>query len=242
MTIRRNQATRLDTVSPPCYNVIANKQTSGRFAFLGYHCHNGLIVGTAPFLYRRHASRCLLAQVASVQGGRCAMVDEVWKDISEFPNYQVSNRGRVRSFHRGKEWRILKTQVQRKSRRYMVASIGLWQRGKYYRKLIHRLVLEAFVGPCSEGQMCCHNNGDSLDNRLSNLRWDTRQANTQDSIRHGSYKGEISSRSIVTGNQVTEMRHLYKGGAPVKELAEKYGLSKSGIEKIIYRKNWRHVP
>ena len=35
---------------------------------------------------------------------------------------------------------------------------------------VHRLVLEAFVGPNPPGLECCHNNGDPSDNRVENLR------------------------------------------------------------------------
>ncbi len=64
--------------------------------------------------------------------------------------------------------------------------LGLSQKGKVEMKLVHRLVLETFVGPCPDKQECCHNNGNSLDNRISNLRWDTRKANVKDACVHGS--------------------------------------------------------
>lgn len=49
---------------------------------------------------------------------------------------------------------------------------------------VHVLVLETFVGPRPAGMEACHNNGDPRDNRLSNLRWDSRAANREDAIRH----------------------------------------------------------
>ena len=42
---------------------------------------------------------------------------------------------------------------------------------------VHRLVLEAFVGPCPEGMESCHANDIPGDNRLENLRWGTRREN-----------------------------------------------------------------
>jgi hypothetical protein len=51
--------------------------------------------------------------------------------------------------------------------------------------LLHRLILLAFVGEPPPGYECCHNNDDPSDNRLENLRWDTRTQNIQDAIRHG---------------------------------------------------------
>lgn len=50
---------------------------------------------------------------------------------------------------------------------------------------VHRMVLLAFVGPCPRGMEACHNNGQPGDNRVENLRWDTRSNNLYDRIRHG---------------------------------------------------------
>lgn len=53
---------------------------------------------------------------------------------------------------------------------------------------IHSLVLEAFVGPRPDGMEGCHNDGDPANNHLANLRWDTRAANNQDTLRHGRHE------------------------------------------------------
>lgn len=48
----------------------------------------------------------------------------------------------------------------------------------------HRLVLEAFVGPCPPDMVACHDNGRPRHNHVSNLRWDTPRANNLDRVRH----------------------------------------------------------
>lgn len=48
-------------------------------------------------------------------------------------------------------------------------------------------MLTAFVGPCPDGMEGCHNDGDPHNNRLDNLRWDTRANNARDAIRHGTH-------------------------------------------------------
>jgi hypothetical protein len=53
--------------------------------------------------------------------------------------------------------------------------------------MVHQLVLEAFVGPRPRGMESCHNNGNQTDNRLVNLRWDTKSENNLDRVRHGTH-------------------------------------------------------
>ena len=50
-------------------------------------------------------------------------------------------------------------------------------------------VLEAFVGPCPPGLEACHGNDVADDNRLENLRWDTRTENQLDRVRNGIHPG-----------------------------------------------------
>ena len=45
--------------------------------------------------------------------------------------------------------------------------------------LVHRLVLETFVGPCPDGMECDHRNRDGLDNRVDNLSWVTHSENNR---------------------------------------------------------------
>lgn len=54
-------------------------------------------------------------------------------------------------------------------------------RGLFNRKLgnlkVHRLVCEAFHGPCPPGMEVLHDDEDGLNNRPENLRWGTRKEN-----------------------------------------------------------------
>jgi hypothetical protein len=65
--------------------------------------------------------------------------------------------------------------------------VNLKRVGSQSQRAVHRLVLEAFVGPCPPGMEGCHNDGDQLNNRLDNLRWDTPSNNKLDSVRHGTH-------------------------------------------------------
>lgn len=117
-------------------------------------------------------------------------MDEIWKGIPGFTgSYEVSNCGRVRSLSR---------QVQCKDgafRTFHGRILKPWRSvGGYNQvylpgrkpKLVHRLVLEAFVGPAPEGTECRHLDGDKENNRLDNLQWSTHVENERDKKAHGT--------------------------------------------------------
>ena len=119
---------------------------------------------------------------------------ELWRDVPGYEGlYRVSDRGRIKSLDR---IILTKKGVIRNYRQKFLKpilgktirpSVGLYKKKKMILYLIHRLVLEAFIGPCPEGMECCHfPDRDPSNNRLENLRWDTHKANVADSIKHGT--------------------------------------------------------
>lgn len=55
-------------------------------------------------------------------------------------------------------------------------------------KYIHRLVLEAFVGPCPDGMEALHSDGNKTNNNVDNLRWGTPSENNRDIVKHGRHR------------------------------------------------------
>lgn len=173
------------------------------------------------------------------------------KSIPGFPDYTITKGGRVWSTsrvtphghrHRGK-W--LRPGVLRSGYRNIVLYIN----SQGYTCYIHRLVLETFVGPCPEGMEVCHNNGNRADNRLENLRWDTRQENIQDAIKHGTHnflhlnrKGEKNGFSKLTEDKVRVIRYLYEAAKfTLADLAWQFDVHRTTIGRIVNRKRWKHL-
>jgi hypothetical protein len=120
------------------------------------------------------------------------ITSETWRPVLGFEDYyEVSSRGRVRSLDRmvyAGRGRMRKS-VGRlrklyKGDRYI--KVPLKVDGKQTGKNVHVLVAEAFLGPRPEGMQVCHNNGNSHDNRVENLRFDTPRANSLDQRKHGT--------------------------------------------------------
>lgn len=132
--------------------------------------------------------------------------------------YSVSTRGRIRSEDRvvtldcGQarryRGRILKQAIEPETGRRQV-HLKRPDFGKTYR--VHRLVLEAFVGPCPAGMEACHWDDDPSNNQLSNLRWDTSTANKRDMARNGGNQNANKTHCI-HGHEFTEANTYRRRG------------------------------
>lgn len=119
---------------------------------------------------------------------------ERWLPIPGYEgSYEVSDQGRVRSLTRtivdrlGRPSRRSGTILRPVASKFGHLNVALWKDGKSASPKVHRIVMAAFVGPLPAGMETCHNNGDPTDNRLSNLRYDTRSSNSMDSVRHRTH-------------------------------------------------------
>ena len=125
-----------------------------------------------------------------VQNG--CMSKEAWKPIPGYEGlYEVSDLGRVKSLAKtlphakygSRRWpeKVLKAITNNSGHLY----VRLWKDKRQTKSYVHRLVLEAFVGPCPEGMEACHWDDDPTNNHIDNLRWGTRTNNMVDMVRNG---------------------------------------------------------
>lgn len=115
---------------------------------------------------------------------------ELWRDIDNYPNYQVSNYGRVRSKdrliaqfgHKNVYSRIMR-EKELKARTQNGGYLLVWlsKDGKVKPHTIHRLVASAFVR--GGGNEVNHKDGNKTNNRADNLEWVTRAGNITHSYR-----------------------------------------------------------
>ena len=97
-------------------------------------------------------------------------MEEIWKNIKGYPNYQVSNMGRVKRLSTGyyrRTEKILKPQSQNNG--YL--HIKLSQKDKTKCILVHRLVAQVFIPNPNNLPQVNHINEDKTDNRVENLEW-----------------------------------------------------------------------
>lgn len=107
---------------------------------------------------------------------------------------------------------------------------------------VHRLVLDAFVGPRPAGMECCHNDGNKNNNDISNLRWDTPRSNHADRVRHGfDQRGSKNVSAKLNEEVVIRIRALKRDGHTNRKVASLVGIDRSVVCRIINGKAWAHV-
>lgn len=167
------------------------------------------------------------------------MKNELWMPVVGYEqNYMVSNYGRVSSIKRphckGGLLILSPTKLG-----YVRTSLSL--NGKRDTFMVHRLVLEAFIGPCPDGLEAAHLNGNRSDNVLPNLVWTTRKENHSHKVAHGTQPfGEDNAQSKLTAEQVLEIRRL-RGQVKGRELAARFCVSESNVSVIQLGKSWTHL-
>lgn len=161
---------------------------------------------------------------------------ENWRPIIQFDGYDVSDRGRVRSWKkRGWGVGVRSTPLIRTptsdSEGYL--SVVLRRDGKSHLKKVHVLVLEAFVGPRPSGQQTRHYDGCPWNNQLSNLLWGTSKEQAADRARHGTLaSGERNGGAKLTNKQARSIRSRLSQGAQGTELAALFGVSIATVSRI----------
>ncbi len=175
-----------------------------------------------------------------------AMADSTvaYQEIPGFPNYRVGNDGSVWSKFAAHHqptfpWRKLKPGLHREG--YLLIVL-IDPSGRHRSFRVHRLVLLAFVGPCPDGMEGCHNDGNRVNNKLGNLRWDTRAGNNNDKYAHGTdRRGEKTPGAKLTSDAIREIRRRRTNGESLKSLANEFGVGKPCICAIVKRRAWSHV-
>lgn len=154
-----------------------------------------------------------------------------WKTIEQYPNYEVSNTGLVRNKVSG---RVLKPSNNGKGYHQVI----LCNNDGSKKKLIHRLVAEAFIDNpnTEEFNQVNHKNSCRTDNRVENLEWCSGSYNMRHMVANGH-----STIAKIDYKKASEIRELLLLGAKVKRVADKYGVSPQLIYEIKAGRAWSWI-
>ena len=176
---------------------------------------------------------------------------EKWRSIIDYPDYQVSNFGRVRRIStasRARRWKSLYVKKPQSNGRYLTTWLYNEHSGK--KVYIHRLVLTVFARPARPGEEGNHGDGDRSNNRIDNLEWLTPSQNMYHAFKTGlrigkgspGRVGELHPLCRLRNGEVYLIKKLLNDGRISRSIiAKMFKLAKSTISKIHLGKRWGHI-
>jgi hypothetical protein len=113
--------------------------------------------------------------------------------------------------------------------------------GIRYRKSLHSVVLETFVGPRPVGMQIRHLDGDSRNNHVANLRYGTAKENGEDRRKHGTVaRGSKNGNSKLSHDQVRMIRQLHaEKKLTRRELITVTDISVKQLNNILNELQWK---
>jgi hypothetical protein len=178
---------------------------------------------------------------------------EVWKPVTGYPNYQVSNFGMVKSLSRtvqrtldsglSEPWTIperILSPAMSSSKKYFVVSLRN-EDGKKTHK-VHRLVAREFVGGYDPDLEVLHKDDNGFNNEAENLQWGTRQENMQDMFdKDRQARGSGHGNALLDEEDVLSIMQMRRLGRTMRAIAADFEISAATVSMIMTGDNWSHV-
>ncbi len=151
----------------------------------------------------------------------------MWKTVSEFDGYEVSDLGEVRN---KKTRHVLKPWVGTGGYLYIAFSVN----GTGHTKRLHRIVAEEFCKRTDNKNQINHKDGNKRNNTANNLEWCSQSENMVHAYQTGLQKcvGNHPVHKVVC---VTDGRVF----RTIREASEFYGINRNKIRACCDRKSTR---
>jgi len=171
-------------------------------------------------------------------------MDEIWKAVPGHEgSYEVSSLGHVKSLYRIYESRpgVRYTRQERILRQSITNHYPTVVLKKSLH--VHRLVAKAFLPNPENKPQVNHINGNKSDNRAENLEWVTAKENVAHAAKvlGKDQAGERNGNSVLTENDVLDIRSIIAFGAKLADIKRAYGLKWAHVSLINNRRCWAHI-
>ena len=150
----------------------------------------------------------------TIKSVKQAVTEEIWKGIEEFPRYEISNMGNVRTIENKEH--MLATNVDKDG--YPIVKMSLPTKRRTYRH-IHILVAQAFLKKTETNNTIIHLDYDKNNNRVENLKYVSRSESCQHQLANKNNRNTIQA-SIRKVRCITEDKIFNS----VREAARTYGI------------------
>lgn len=167
---------------------------------------------------------------------------EEWRPVVGFEeSYEVSSKGRIRRIRASRGTRAGKIRRQGKTGTGY-PSVSLYGVGcKRVSCMVHRLVVEAFLGPIPDGMAVNHKDGIKSNNSIENLEVVSYKENSRHALAMGLIRmGSRRSDTKLNEEQVKLIRTELYPKMTQERIAEMFGVSRRAIGYILKGRTYHH--
>jgi hypothetical protein len=179
---------------------------------------------------------------------------ETFKTIVNYPDYEISNLGRIKTKERLVRYTHSVTEKEhfrKTDERFLkiyhnnrtgYKFVQLYNNGKSKNYTIHRLVAENFIDNKNHLNTVNHIDGNKHNNTSMNLEWCSNSYNHKHATETGlKAKGTSVNSSKLNDNCVTAIKYFLNKGFTHKELSIAFDISRPTISLISNGKTWKHI-
>lgn len=163
----------------------------------------------------------------------------IWRGIPNYPNYLVSNDGRVWSIHSKRE---IKPLIEKRGKYHQQQKTNirytLCKDGKAKKFFASRLVLTSFCRPPENGEEADHIDQNPMNNKIENLRWVSSRESQNNRVGYHKqgivcvetgqvFDSAAAAERIITGFNVGHGSHIIQAA--------------NGKRKTAYGFHWKHI-
>lgn len=179
---------------------------------------------------------------------------EIFKTIPSFPDYLVSNYGRVKT--KSRELRYThavtkKEHFRNTNERFLKVHYNnltgykfhqLYLNKKMFNRTIHKLVADAFIEKIDGFDCINHIDGNKHNNYVDNLERCTDEYNHEHATKTGlKAKGSKVASSKLNESMVHAIKWFLSKGISHTELSKAFQISRPAISLISEGKTWKHI-
>jgi hypothetical protein len=164
-------------------------------------------------------------------------MEEIWVEIQGWPEYEVSNFGRIKRIAKNFGTRNGKILLPTKMKNGYL-KVALCRNAKRVEYLVHRLVAINFIGNADKLDVC-HIDGSRDNNIVSNLRIDTRKGNMNDARIHGTLcRGTKAGANKYSEELILKIKEDFKNNVSVPDCHKKYNIPVQTLYGIRNKTTW----
>jgi hypothetical protein len=173
----------------------------------------------------------------------CDFTQEEWRPVVGWEGwYSVSSFGRVRREKAGRTAHAGRVLAGYNYEKRTYHRITLYRDYEQRNLAVHRLVVEAFIGPIPDGKQVNHIDCNPRNNHLENLEIVTPKENIQHALINGLIRrGETHSNTDLTERDVLLIRLLHSLSVDRHKVAAIFGISAQSVSQIVAGRRWKHI-